>query len=30
MSIEAAKRELIARAGIEFDPAVVSTFISLG
>ena len=30
MSIEAAKRELIARAGIEFDPAVVNTFLSLG
>jgi HD-GYP domain-containing protein (c-di-GMP phosphodiesterase class II) len=29
MSIEAAKRELIARAGIEFDPAVVSTFLSI-
>ena len=29
MSIEAAKRELIARAGIEFDPSVVSTFLSL-
>ena len=29
MSIEAAKRELIARAGIEFDPAVVSAFLSL-
>ena len=30
MSIEAAKRELIARAGIEFDPSVVSAFLSLG
>jgi HD-GYP domain-containing protein (c-di-GMP phosphodiesterase class II) len=29
MSIEAAKRELIARAGIEFDPAVVSAFLSV-
>jgi len=29
MSIEAAKLELIERAGIEFDPAVVSTFLSL-
>jgi len=29
MSIEAAKRELIARAGIEFDPSVVSAFLSL-
>lgn len=29
MSIEAAKRELIARAGIEFDPAVVSIFLSI-
>src|SRR5215211_3845035 len=29
MSIEAAKRELIARAGIEFDPSVVSMFISI-
>ena len=30
MSIEAAKRELIARAGIEFDPSVVSAFLALG
>ena len=29
MSIEAAKRELIERAGIEFDPAVVSTLLSI-
>lgn len=29
MSIEAAKRELIARAGIEFDPSVVSAFLAL-
>jgi HD-GYP domain-containing protein (c-di-GMP phosphodiesterase class II) len=29
LSEEAAKRELIARAGIEFDPGVVSIFLSL-
>jgi HD-GYP domain-containing protein (c-di-GMP phosphodiesterase class II) len=29
LSIEAAKRELIARAGVEFDPSVVSAFLSL-
>ena len=28
LSIEAAKRELLARAGIEFDPSVVSAFLS--
>ena len=28
LSIEAAKRELMARAGIEFDPSVVSAFLS--
>ncbi|HEX6044190.1 MAG TPA: HD domain-containing phosphohydrolase, partial [Pyrinomonadaceae bacterium] len=28
LSIEAAKRELVARAGIEFDPSVVSAFLS--
>lgn len=29
LSIEAAKRELIARAGVEFDPSVVRAFLSL-
>ena len=28
LSIEAAKRDLVARAGIEFDPSVVSAFLS--
>jgi putative two-component system response regulator len=29
LSIEAAKRELVARAGIEFDPSIVSAFLSI-